>query len=264
LDVKEVSFEPFNEISFSGISALAYSKDKGLYALSDRGYLFHLDLLLKNKKIHTLEIDEAWVLKNKKNKALKHNDAEGMALSKEGLIISFERISRVSLFDFQGKKIKNFKIPPVLKDIKNYQKRNRALEAVTWDAKFGIITVPEGALKHEDKNYHTLYSLKKRWKFKADARVTAIEIMPDKKLLVLERGFSYLQGHSIILSKVDIRNCADEICSKEVLASLKSTEGWNLDNFEGLTRLYDNVYLMISDDNASFMQKTLLVLFEVR
>ena len=203
-------------------------------------------------------------LKNKKGKILKHNDAEGMHLSEDGLIISFERDPKISLFSFKGKKTHNFPLPSALKDIKNYQKKNRALEAVVKHNKFGIITVPEGALKHEAKNYHILYSLEKRWRFKANGKVTSIEEMQDNNLLVLEREFSYLQGHTISLSKVDIMSCKTKICSKKNLALLKSTDGWELDNFEGMTHLYDNVYLMISDDNANFMQKCLLVLFEVK
>jgi len=264
LDAKELSFDEVDEIEFSGISALAYSKSKGLFALSDRGYLFKLHLVVTDKKIKSLKILEARALKNKKNKVLKHNDAEGMSLSKEGLIISFERDPKVSLFNEEAQKIKNLPLAPVLKDIKNYQKKNRALEAVAKHEKFGIITIPEGALKHENKAFHILYSQNKRWKFKANAKVTAIEVMPDNNLLILERNFSFLQGHSIFLSKVNIMNCEKGLCSKEILASLHSSKGWELDNFEGLTRLYDNVYLMISDDNANFMQKCLLVLFEVK
>jgi len=109
-----------------------------------------------------------------------------------------------------------------------------------------------------------MYSTAKRWKFKASGKITAIEVMPDNKLLILEREFSFLKGHHITLSSVDIMNCHQSLCKKKVLASLKSSDGWELDNFEGMTRLYDNVYVMISDDNANFMQKCLLVLFEVR
>ena len=36
-----------------------------------------------------------------------------------------------------------------------------------------------------------------------------------------------------------------------------------MDNYEGLTRHTGNRYFMISDDNESFMQQTLLVYFEV-
>ncbi|HIC44099.1 MAG TPA: hypothetical protein EYO73_07355, partial [Sulfurimonas sp.] len=124
LDVKELSFDSINGIRFSGISALAYSNAKGLYALSDRGYLFNLELSIKAKKIRDLKIVDAWVLKNKKSKALKHNDAEGMSLSKDGLIISFERDPKVSLFTYEGRKVKNLAIASVLKDIKNYDAKD--------------------------------------------------------------------------------------------------------------------------------------------
>ncbi|MDF1880224.1 hypothetical protein JHD50_02720 [Sulfurimonas sp. MAG313] len=50
LDTKEIYFKEHSGISFSGISALAYGKDKELYALSDKGYLFKLELNIKNKK----------------------------------------------------------------------------------------------------------------------------------------------------------------------------------------------------------------------
>ena len=264
LDVKELSFSDYKGLEFSGISALAFEKTKGLYALSDRGNLFHLDLKVEHKKIQSLKVIKAMPLKNKRNKPLKHNDSEGMAISKEGLLISFERDPKVSLFSFDAKKIKNVKLPPVLNNIKNYKKKNKALEAVLIHEKFGPITIAETALKHEDKRYHTLYALDKRWKFKAEAKVTSIELMPSKKILVLEREFEFLKGHSIRLSTVDINNCKKGICSKQSLAYMQSVKGWQLDNFEGLTRLYDNVYVMISDDNANFMQRCLFVLFEVK
>jgi len=264
LDTKEISFDTYKGLDFSGISALAYDKKRGLYALSDRGVLFHLALNINDKKIDSLKMINAFVLKNKKNKPLKHNDSEGLSLDKNGLIISFERDPKVSLFSFEGKKIKNLPLPDVLKDIKNYQKKNRALEAVSIHKDFGLITLPEGALKHEDKVFHILYALHKRWKFKADAKVTSIEVMPSQKLLILEREFSFFKGHTIILSELDMMHCPKGLCSKNNLAFLQSTKGWELDNFEGLTWLYDNVYLMISDDNANFMQRCLLVLFEVK
>ncbi|HCB12317.1 MAG TPA: hypothetical protein DEP36_01915, partial [Gammaproteobacteria bacterium] len=38
---------------------------------------------------------------------------------------------------------------------------------------------------------------------------------------------------------------------------------WLLDNFEGLTRYQDQRFFMISDDNCSAWQSTLLVYFEL-
>ena len=47
------------------------------------------------------------------------------------------------------------------------------------------------------------------------------------------------------------------------LARLANGDGWSVDNFEGLTRLGGQRYLMVSDDNFSLMQRTLLTCFAV-
>ena len=265
LDVKVLDFDEVAGIDFKGISDLAYSKKRGLYALSDFGNLFKLELKLNNRKIDSVELLEAYVLRGKKGKALKKkkSDAEGMVMTQEGLLISFERDPKISLYDFTGHKIKNLTLNEELIDIKNYQKKNKALEALTLHPKFGIISSPEIPLKNEDKNYHSLYSLNKKWRFKASYKITSMQLLKDNNLLVLERNFSYLKGYTIRLSKVYLNNCKD-ICKSEELATLKSSEGWNLDNFEGLTYLGEDLYLMVSDDNGSLFQKTLLVLFEIK
>lgn len=264
LDVKVLDFKALDGIEFKGISDLAYDKDRGLYALSDFGNLYKLDLVIGKHKIKEVHLAETYTLKNKKGKKLKKkkSDSEGMVFSKEGLIISFERHPKISLFSLKGKKLKNFILNEPLVEIKNYQKKNKALEAVTLHPKFGIITAPEVALKKQDENIHTLYALDKKWKFKASYKITSILLLKDNNILVLERDFSYLKGYSILLKKVDIMEC-EELCKSTVLADFKSTDGWNLDNFEGLAQVGENLYLMVSDDNGSFLQKTLLVLFRI-
>ena len=266
LDAKEVFFHNMNGIKFTGISALAYDKKRGLFALSDKGNLFRLDLKIHGSEIKSLSLQEAMPLRTKKGKKLKKEkrDSEGLSLTKKGLIVSFERSPKVSLYDFKGRKIKNYVLNKPLQDINNYQKKNKALEGLVKHPDFGIITAPETPLRHEKNNIHTLYSLDKKWKFKASGKITSIELMPDKDVLVLERGFHLLKGHKITLTKVNIMNCDSGLCPSQTLASLKSTQGWELDNFEGLTHIKGNIYLMISDDNGSFFQKCLLVLFEVK
>jgi len=266
LDVKELSFSKMNGIAFTEISALAYDQKRGLYALSDKGNVFRLELQIKGSKIQRLTLLDAFSLKTKKGNTLKKNrrDSEGLALSKKGLIVSFERKPQISLFNFEGIKLKNYPLNERLQDIDNYQGKNKALEGLAKHPDFGLITAPETPLKGENKEIHTLYSENRKWKFKASAKITSIEVMQDKNLLVLEREFHLLKGHTITLSKVDIMNCPSGLCPRTTLASLKSSEGWNLDNFEGITHIKDNIYLMISDDNGSVFQKCILVLFEIK
>lgn len=266
LDAKVISFKPMNDIAFRDISALAYDEQRGLFALSNKGYLFNLDLQLEQKKIKRIHLKNASVLKTKKGKALKKKkrDAEGMAWSDEGLIISFERRPKVSLYDFKGTKIKNYPLAGELQDIDNYTKENKALESVTKHPLFGVITAPEAPLKNTDDRVHTLYSLHKQWRFKASGEITAIELLPDNNLLILERKYNLFRGHTIWLSRVNIMECETGHCPSENLATLKRSDGWKLDNFEGLTRIKDDLYLMVSDDNGNFFQSCIVVLFEIK
>ncbi len=266
LDAKEISFKPLNRIEFIEISALAYDKKRGLYALSDRGNLFRLDLEIEDKKIKILSLEEAMPLRTKKGKMLKKKkrDSEGMALGENGLIISFEGHPKVSLYGFHGKKIKNYDLAKALQDRNSYQKKNKALESVINHPVFGIITAPEAPLKGENKGVHTLYSLDETWRFKASGDITSIELMPDNNLLILERDFHLFRGHTITLKKINIMECEKGLCPSRSLASIKSTQGWKLDNFEGLTHIKKNTYLMISDDNEVFFQNCFMVLFEVK
>ncbi len=266
LDAKSISFRPVNEVEFTDVSALAYDERRGLFALSNKGYLFKLDLQIAQKKIKSLALQEAYVLRTKEGKRLKKKkrDAEGMALSEEGLVISFERRPKVSLYDFKGRKIKNYPLTEALQDIDNYTRPNKALESVAKHPLFGVITAPEAPLKESNTDYHTLYSVNKKWRFKASGEITSIELMPDNNLLILERDFNLFRGHSIWLSRVNIMACAAGVCPSENLATLKRSDGWKLDNFEGLTRIKENLYLMISDDNGSFLQACIVVLFEIK
>lgn len=265
LDVKELDFDDMDEIKITELSALAYKNDT-LYALSDRGYLYHFDLKLKHNKIKSLILKKAIKLKrkNKKNLRKKDSDSEGLVFLDDNLLISFEVNPRVELFSTTGIKIKNKKIKKILLNKKNYQSVNKALESVAYNKKYGIITAPEAPLKIEKKQFHTLYGKDKTYKFKADGKITALEFIDDDTIMVLERNFMkrYLRV-VVTLSKVYLDRCKKRVCKSEVLAKFDSYDGWSIDNFEGLTKVGENRYLMISDDNNNIFQKTLLVLFEI-
>ena len=88
--------------------------------------------------------------------------------------------------------------------------------------------------------------------------------MKSDRVLVLLREFNKFSRKRVTtLCEVNLNKCKRGICQSEILARLDSSDGWHLDNFEGLTKVGKNRYLMISDDNGSFLQKTLLVLFEI-
>ena len=88
--------------------------------------------------------------------------------------------------------------------------------------------------------------------------------MSKNKLLILFREFNSLTRQRVItLGELNLKKCQSSQCKVKIVAKMDSYDGWNVDNFEGLTKIGKNKFLMISDDNDSIFQKTLLVLFEL-
>ena len=263
LDSKELKFDSYNNIKFREISDLAFKKDI-LYALNDKGELFKLNINIEKDKIVRLKLKDAIKLKNKHNKNLlkSNRDSEGMVLHHEKLFISFEKNPRIEEYSLEGKNLKKIVINSKLRDIKDYVSPNKALEGLAYNKKYSFITAPE--LPFKNKKYHTLYSKKRIWKFRAEGSITALEFLDRNRIVVLQRDFNHFtRRRTTILSIVNLKKCKKHICQERVIANLKSADGWHLDNFEGLTKIDKNRFLMISDDNGSFFQKTLLVLFRI-
>jgi hypothetical protein len=266
LDSREVSFEEYNDIAFNEVSALAY-KDKILYALSNKGNLYHLKIKFKKNKIADLKLLKAVHLKKKNSKRLKKKsrDAEGMVLVDDKLYISFERKPRIDVFSLNGKKLAKYKIAKELRDPLSYQSKNKALESVAYSKKYGILTAPELPLDTSDDGTHIIYAKDKKFKFKSSAALSAMEFVDSDRLLTLERSFNHLTRRRVlILKELDLSKTKKGLNKMKVLAVLDSSKGWNLDNFEGLCKVDKNKFLMISDDNRNFFQKTILVLFEIK
>ena len=88
--------------------------------------------------------------------------------------------------------------------------------------------------------------------------------MDKNRLLILLKEFSFFTRHRVSkLCMINLKKCKNTKCKPKVLAKLDSKDGWRLDNFEGLTKVGKNLYLVVSDDNNNIFQKTILVLFEL-
>jgi len=267
LDSKFLDFKNKSDVPFHEISDLAY-KNNLLYFVSDEGYLYKFFLLIKDNKIKKLHYLNAFTLKNKKMHKLKKKktDSEGLAFYKDNLLISFERKHRISLYSKKAVKIKKVKIHEDLRNRDNYASKNKGLEAVAFNNKYGVITAPELPLKNKNNQYHRLYTRDKVFAFKADGSIVGLEFINKDDILVLLRQFNYITRRRVAsLIKVQLNHCnTKRVCTSQVMAKLDSKDGWHLDNFEGLTKVDKNKYLMVSDDNDNFLQKTLLVLFEIK
>lgn len=271
-----------NSLKITELSDLAWDEDEQLlYAISDEGLLYHLQLSLKDGKLEGVKVLFATTLKSSNGKKLrgKYSDSEGLAIIKGNngvkgdskLIISFEHKPRIAYYSPSGAFVKAVKIPKILRKKKYYRSKNKALESVTLHPKYGILTASEYPQKKYPKDYQTLYSSTgKIWHFPAsqatNSAITGLEVLENGDVLVLERAYQ----NPIIPININLRRIKLDQCNKkhecetQVIASFNGADGWLLDNFEGLTHLRGNKYLMVSDDNKNPLQKTILVLFEIK
>lgn len=276
LDQKELTYEKIKGIDFVGLSDMAYHEKTGLlHLVSDKGALFTFEVAFADK-IQKFKPLKAMLLRDKKGKVLRHwkRDAEGMALDSKGrLLISFEGKAKIGYFHKNspkyGQLIRKYTLPKILRETDNYRSKNKSLEALAFHPEYGILTATEWAVKKDHKKLQTIYALSgQKWQFKAEpearSAIVAMEVMDDGNILVMERSYiGMLDPFVITLKKVYLNECQSGRCHTKQLAKMNSHKGWNVDNFEGLTRVGKNRYLIISDDNQNFFQKTLLLYFEV-
>jgi len=84
--------------------------------------------------------------------------------------------------------------------------------------------------------------------------------------MVLESNFTGTFGRLLVMLKtttLPTDPSATEPVAVQTLVTLDTTAGHHIDNFEGLTRHHGNRFFVISDDNDLFIQRSLLMYFEV-
>lgn len=266
-----------NESHISELSGLAWDEDERLlYAVSDKGKIFHFRLKLEGNAIMAIEPVYAASLASNGEKASHHRfDAEGLAVlnanngksSDTELVVVVEGAApRIIRFNPAGTMLGEIPAPPPLDEPGNYRGSNKALEAVTYNAKYGLITAPELSLANRPKDLHTIYAKDRHWSFAAhpvkDSRLKALEMLPDGNLLVLERSFTGSTKALVVsLRYVNLAGCpVDGVCAAEDLAVF--SEG--LDNFEGLTHIGNHRFLIVSDHGKKDPQRTTFMLFTLQ
>lgn len=178
------------------------------------------------------------------------------------LYISFERVNRVDIYTRDGIKVKKLKLNKRLNEKGSFKIKNKGLESLAFSKKLGFITAPE--IPFENKNTHILYAKENTYAIAQDGYISALEFVDDTRLLVLEREYMKTPKRYIVtLSMVDLGLCASDRCKKNTLKVFDSRKDGFVDNYEGLTKLDKNLFLMVSDDQQNDFQKTLFMLFEI-
>jgi hypothetical protein len=273
LDQRELLFESVKGLHFAEISDLAYLPGRHwLFMVSDEGKLFRFRARF-GEKIRELEPLAAEKIRKKNGKKLKkrRRDSEGLTLDGRGrLFVSFEGKPRIARLSYDGRIFAYLPLPRALASAKNFRGRNKELEALTWHPRYGLVTAAEYPLATGSDTIQTLYALSgKRWRYRRGrephSAVTALEVLENGDFLILERAYSDpLSPMVVSLKALDPRHCGGaKLCPTRTLLRMDSSQGWQVENFEGLARVGKNRFVMISDDNDNFFQKTIMIYFEV-
>lgn len=267
-----------NGLRLSQLSGLAWDDDENiLYAISDKGALFHLRPVIHDDKLAGLQLLKAVPLKEADGKPLKGRraDSEGLDILKgrngrkgdAELVISFERLPRIVRYRPDGTAVGEIALPALLNDPKRYRDNNKMLESVCVDEKLGVLTLPEEPLVDERPGYSRLFRVSGgSWLIPATGqfRPSAIECLGDNRVLILERDFGRLLGRAVALRIATlVGDGGESVAAVETAALLDTAQGYQIDNFEGLARHRGNRFFMVSDNNDLFVQRTLLLYFEI-
>lgn len=279
LGTLEMSSNASNAIQLTGLSALAWDEDENLlYALSDHGTLFSLRPRFHNNQLINVTLAGFVSLidpQTRKPLRWRRSDSEGLDLrnghnGKKGdteLLVSFERQPRIVRYRPDGSYIADVPLADSLRDVARYRGGNTMLESVCQHPREGILTAPEAPLDNEIKTARLYRMDGDSWTFPAGSgSIVALECLPDGDVLVMERDYSRISLRWIITLRrlhLPAGTPIDTSLSVENIAVFDSEQGLRVDNFEGLTRHRGNRFFMVSDDNGVFVQRTLLMYFEL-
>lgn len=274
-----LEIESDNE-NFGGLSGLRFSPDGSrLFAVSDYGYWFSGEIRRDDKNnITKLKAGDLSCLcrANGQPYGTKHwGDAEGMEIIGNKAFVVFERLNRINHYDLRD----DFLLGPPAQATASFKPFNIAynegLEAMAiappsspLAGKFIAVAEESLDLKGDnrafiaDKNTVKEFSIKRS----DDYSVTDATFLPDGDLLILERRFGLPIGIGMRIRRLDGNELKPGALVKGTTimeAGLSS----RIDNMEGITSWQtatgETRIAIISDDNYSRLQRTLLLEFRL-
>ncbi len=262
---------------FGGISGLLINKSgTRITGVTDAAAWITAELVYNNGRLSGVKNVRMGPLLKKNEKPItkkKKRDAEAIARFGDGFVVSFERKHRMLLFhDIDGRP--GARSGKVTLPDHHGMKGNNGLEAIRvirgGPNKGKLIIFAEyledengeltGWLKDRDR-YHKL-----AFEENGEFSITDVESLDDGGLIVLERRYRVADGVRMRLRYIkasDVKPGA--LLSGEVL--FEADKKFVVDNMEGLA-VHKNsqgktILTVISDDNFSKLQKTLIMQFEI-
>ncbi|WP_291328022.1 esterase-like activity of phytase family protein [Desulfovibrio sp. UCD-KL4C] len=264
--------------AFGGLSDLLISKDrKSFLAVSDMGFWLKGEMIYNDNNFLIGIKPEAKLgqLLNIEGKTLSskyHADAEALSHAPgSGFLVAFERVHRINyfksphFFDLSG--IPSRINPPEhLKE----QPNNGGIESLTLLPEGRLLMIAEGDTDYENPSYAAVGIddnwIEMEYQRQHDYRPTSAAPLPERNILTLERSYTgpgSLKIRLCIIKQPEFKSGA--ILRPKQL--IKIPNSLPVDNYEGLDTITTNdgrtfIYI-ISDDNYSPVQHTILMMFEM-
>ncbi|MGX1743527.1 esterase-like activity of phytase family protein [Bosea sp. NPDC055353] len=259
---------------FSGLARLNGGRD--LVAVTDRGYWLTAKVTSNGGKLTGLEDVEMAAVLGSSGRPLTRSglyDTESLCIHDGAAYVGIERKHEIARFDWARDGVEARARPvPVPREFKRLP-RNRGLEALgvvpAGPLKGALIAIAERAGKEDEPTLGAILGNPQPGLFKLVRHdgydITDLAFLPSGDMLVLERWYQPLRGVGMRIRRIagrDIRPGALIDGQRLIEADL----GFEIDNMEGLSVHLEagrTVLTLMSDDNFSFLQRTVLLEFEL-
>lgn len=260
-----------DDLKVAELSGLAFDERSGkLFAISDRSRLFAFDLDLTDDRLTILEPVSGRDLVDAEGAEMRDLgfDGEDIAiLEGDVLAIVSEVGPRISTFSQLGVWTGDRTVPEALVDPAAQRSENDGLESLTFHPVLGQLTAPEEPLEAQPRAIHTIYGEDGRTlAFDTSdigtTSIKAMETMPDGRLMILERDVAEDDSLITFLRLLDPATCpTDGLCETEVQQVV--IPGISDADFEGLTRVGEDLFLVVSDDKIGRDDRSVFALMRV-
>ncbi len=263
---------------FSGL--LVLDNGRSLVTVSDAGFWLTAGIDYADGKLSGVEaakVGQIRALKGKRLERRRDRDAESLGLVSEAagaakLLIGFENNARVGRFELGPEGLSP---PSAYLDLPKAMQALRGNTGIESIALIGAgplagsyVSFAERKSDETGKRIGWVFSGKESRTIRLEPignfDVSDIAAMPDGGLLVLERRFRWSEGISIRIRRLSSKALrADQPMLGEIL--FEAGSGTALDNMEGMavhrSQSGETIVTLISDDNFSFFQSTVLLQF---
>jgi hypothetical protein len=264
---------------FGGLSGLRLdARGERFIAISDKGSWFTGRIVYKGREMTGLDDVEAAPMLGPNGRPITARgwfDSESLALDGPFVYVGLERVNQLLRFDFskgftraRGEVVP---LPPAAKKLPF----NKGLEALVMVPKGlalagTLIAISERGLDHDGNLMAFLIGGPTPGQFSLrrtnDYDVSDAVLLPSGDLLVLERKFSFLAGLGVRIRRIALKSVAPGAVV-DGPSIFDADLGHEIDNMEGIdahvTPEGDTVLTMVSDDNFSMVQRTLLLQFKL-